>query len=65
MAQAKVADHLTVPFNVGRLEVLEEAAALTDHLQQPATTMMVLGVRLEVAREVIDTLGENSDLHAG
>src|SRR5204863_967310 len=47
------------------LEVVEERAALADHLEQAAAAVMVLVIALEVLGEVRDPLGEERDLDLG
>src|SRR6185369_5658746 len=44
--------------------VVEQTAACADHLQQAASAVMVLLVRPEVLGQVVDSLGEKSDLYA-
>ncbi len=44
-------------------EIIEQAAALADHFQQPAAAVVILGILLEVWRERINVLGENGDLY--
>ena len=55
----------TVALNVLLLEVTEKVSSVTDHLKHTAAAVMVLGVSLEVLGEVVDSLGENSDLNLG
>jgi len=64
MAEAKVRDDAAVSFEVGPLEIVQQALAATDHLEQPSTAVMVLGVGTEVVGQVIDVLGENCHLNA-
>src|SRR5690606_18915991 len=65
LPDAEALDELRVPFDVLRLEIVEEPAALADELQQPAPGMMILRVRLEMFGEVGDALTEQRDLHLG
>src|SRR5258708_39117235 len=60
--QPEVLDDLTVPVDVRPLHVVQQAAAVPDHLQQPAAAMMVFLVSPEVLGEVVDPLGEQGDL---
>jgi hypothetical protein len=43
-------------------EIIEKAPSLTDHLQQSATTMVILGIFCEMGCERINIFGENCDL---
>ena len=47
------------------LEVVQEAAALTDHLQEAPVGVLILGVGPHVLGEDVDALGENGDLDLG
>ena len=58
-------DDGTVSLDIYLDEVVEQRAALTDHLEQTAAGVMVLLVDLEVLGEVVDSLGEKSDLYLG
>src|SRR5438270_741686 len=62
-AQAELADESVIPFDVSTLEVVEQAPALRDHLEQPPARVVVLLVSLEVLGQLVDALGEQSDLH--
>src|SRR5699024_4250022 len=46
-------------------EVIEQTAALTDELQQSATRRKVVFVLCHVLGQVLDTLGDQCDLHFG
>src|SRR5258708_2402357 len=60
--QPEVLDDLTVAVDVRPLHVVQQTAAVPDHLQQPAAAMMVFLVSPEVLGEVVDPLGEQGDL---
>jgi hypothetical protein len=57
VTQSKVANDLSVPVDVGTLEVLEEATPLAHHLQKATPTVVVPWMRLEVASQVVDPIG--------
>src|SRR5205823_3862050 len=65
MAETELFDELPIPFQVGALQVLEQAAALRDHPQQAALSVKVLGVDPKVVGEAVDPLGEQRDLDRG
>src|SRR3546814_18608513 len=46
-------------------DLVQQPAALADHLQEALPGMMVLAVGLEVLGEVLDALGEEGDLDLG
>ncbi len=57
-AQAQALDQCQVAV-VGRsLEVIEHLASLADHSQNATPGVIVLGVALEIAGQVTDTVGQ-------
>src|SRR5512146_2308669 len=65
LAQAEALDERAVRLDVAALEVVEKAAALAHHLEEPAARMEILDVRLEMFGEHVDPLGEERDLDLG
>ena len=65
LAQAQSGKDRTVTRRCGLGEVLEQAVASADHLEQPTPRCMVLLVSLEMITEVINPLGQQCDLHLG
>jgi hypothetical protein len=63
--QTQAADQILITLLVLALEVIQQLAALVDHLQQPAAGMMVLLVGGEMAHEVFDARGQQRDLDLG
>jgi hypothetical protein len=63
VTEAKISDDLAIAFDVGALEIVEEATATADHLQQALPAVVILRVRPEVTCEVVDILGENGNLN--
>ena len=61
-AQAETLDQLLVAADVLALQVVEQAAALTDHDQETTTAVEVLLVGLEVFGQVADALRQDRDL---
>ena len=43
-------------------QIVQQAAALTDHLVHTQTAVLVIGMNLQVGGELTDALGEDSDL---
>src|SRR5262249_19854080 len=64
-AEVEGGHDLAVTVEAGLLQVVQEATALRDELQEPAARVVVLHVGLEVLREVADALAEEGDLHLG
>src|SRR5689334_24420776 len=60
---AETLDQRLVAIFVPRLQIVEERAAQRDELQKATTRMIVLHMRLEVAGEIGDALGEDRHLH--
>src|SRR5712672_148556 len=65
LAKSEALDQAAVLVRVLALQIIEQFAALADHLQEPAPRMEVLDVRLEVLGEAVDALGEQRNLHLG
>jgi hypothetical protein len=65
MPQSQVADELTVPRDIGLLQILEETAPLADHLEQAAAAVVILHVSIEVSPKVVDASREEGDLDRG
>lgn len=63
LADAQLCNDCTIALDVLLGEVVEQAAALTDHLVHAQTAVLVVGMHLQVLGELMDALGENRDLH--
>src|ERR1039457_4423725 len=62
LADTEFADHVAVAIGIVRLQVIQQAAALADQLQQSAPGSVILLVRLEVLGQFSDTRTQNRDL---
>src|SRR3990167_8562178 len=65
LADAQPLNERRVALGILALDVIEQAAALADQLQQAAPRVVVLRVGLEMLREVIDPLAEQRHLDFG
>ena len=63
VAQLELLGDCRVPFHVRVMKIIQQAAALADHHQQPATRAVVFFVALQMFGQMVDTLGEQRDLH--
>jgi hypothetical protein len=63
--EPKLVDELAIGLEVRPLQVVEVTAALADHLEETAATVVVLGVLTEVIGEIIDPFRQYSDLDLG
>jgi hypothetical protein len=54
-----------VTAHVGALEVIQQAATLADHHQQPATGAVILLGGLQVLGQMVDALRQQRNLHIG
>jgi hypothetical protein len=63
--EPELGDDSPVTFDVGALQVVQQPATLADQLEQPASRVVVVGVRLEVVGEVVDPFAEDGDLDFG
>src|ERR1019366_62522 len=58
LAQTKAFDNLAILIRVAAVEVIQKPAALVDHHDQSASRRMVLEVRLQMRRQVVDALAQ-------
>src|SRR5262249_18861153 len=65
LPEAKLLDDPPVPLHVLGLQIGEQPPALSDQHHESAPRMMVLRVRLEVLRQVVDPFAEDRDLDLG
>src|SRR5512146_186443 len=62
-AQTERGDDLAVALGVGTVQVLEHATALADHLQQAAARVVVVLVLGQMAGQILNAPGQQSNLH--
>src|SRR5688572_13907339 len=62
-ADAQAADQFGVALGVFALQVIQQAPALADQLEETASRVMIFRVRLEVLGEIADAFAENGDLN--
>src|SRR5215212_6202278 len=62
--QAQFLDDLAVAVDIRALQVVEQAATLSDHLEEATTTVVVLLVGAKVIRQIVDALREQRNLNA-
>ena len=65
LTDAEFGDDRTVPLDIGFLQIVEQAAAMTDHLQKTAAAVMILRVLFEMLVEGVDPVGQDRDLDLG
>src|SRR5947209_5229718 len=65
LAEPEALDGRAVALDVLPLQVVEQAAAAADHLEQAAAAVVVLGVGLEVLGQLDDAMRQDRDLHLG
>ena len=63
VTEAKIGDDLPIAFDVGSLEIIEEATATTNHFQQALPAVVILRVRPEVTGKVVDVIREDRNLN--
>src|SRR4051812_46704920 len=64
-AQPETSEDRAIPLDVEPAQVVEQAAATADHLEQAAARRVVLGMVAEMLGERGDALGEDRDLDLG
>src|SRR5215216_5596480 len=62
--QAQFLDDFAVVVDISALQVVEQAATLTDHLEEATATVVILLVGAEVVRQIVDALCEQRNLNA-
>jgi hypothetical protein len=65
LAYTKFLDQGPVFLNIFIFEIVEKTAPLANQFQQPLTGMMILLVDLEMFGEILDSIGQQSNLHFG
>ena len=65
LADTEFADDIAIAIRIVRLQVIQQAAALADQLQQSAPRSVILLVRLEVLGQFGNTRTQNRDLDLG
>ena len=65
LTDTQLGDDRTVPLDVLVHQIVQHLAALTDHLQQATTAVVVVLVNLQVLGELLDAGGQNGDLDLG
>jgi hypothetical protein len=62
LAQSQLLNDRQIPIAVRPLKEFQQGCPFPDHFQQPASRRMVLQVRLEMLRKVVDSLRQEGDL---
>ena len=65
MTQFKFLGNGLVTVDVSVVQVIQQPPALTHHHQQPATRTVVFLAVLQVLGQMVDALGQQSNLHVG
>ena len=62
LTNPQLGDEGAIALNVLPGQIVQQAAALTDHLVESAPAVVVVGVDLQVFGELVDPLSKNGDL---
>jgi hypothetical protein len=62
-AEPELLDEGAVPLDVLSLEVVEKSPALADELEQPSPRVVILRMRPQMLREIVDSSSEEGYLH--
>jgi hypothetical protein len=65
LAQTEFFDQRSVTIGILAFHVIEQFPAPIDHPQQAAPAVVILHVRLEMAREIVDPRSQQGNLHFG
>jgi hypothetical protein len=63
VAELELLGDRLIPSQIGVVEIIQQPTALADHLEQTTAGTVVFDVLLQMLGQVIDTLGQKSDLH--
>ena len=58
LTQTQAFDNLAIPIRIATVQVIQQPTALVDHHDQPASRRMVLEVRLQMRRQVGDSVAQ-------
>src|SRR4051812_21358908 len=65
LAQSEAFDDVAILVRVSALQVVEQLAALANHLEQATARMEILGMRLKMLGKAVDALGKKRNLNIG
>ena len=65
LTQAQLSDQGTVTVDVLLCQIVQQVAALTNHLQQATAAVIVMDVGTQMLGELVDAVGEDSNLYLG
>ena len=63
LSQAETTDQFVVAIDLDALQIIQQAAALADQLEQAAARVIVFLMRLEMIGEFVDALGQERHLN--
>ena len=63
MAELELLGDRLIPCQIGVVEIIQQRPALADHFEQTTAGTVVFDVLLQMLGQVIDSLGQKSDLH--
>lgn len=65
LANTELRDDDAIPLDIHLFQVVEQIAAMTDHFEQAAAGVVILGVNLQMRGELVDAIGQDRDLNLG
>ena len=63
LSDVQLRDDGTVTLDINLLQVVEQVSSVTNHLEQTSAAVVILVVGLQVLGQVVDTVGQKSDLN--
>jgi len=63
LSQVQIFDHPLIPFGIFPVQIVQESAPLSDEFHETPPGMMILGVRPKMFGQILDSLGEQRNLH--
>ena len=65
LPELELARHGHVAIRIGLMQIIEQAAALANHLEKPAAGAVIFNILLQMLSEMVDPLREQSNLNIG
>lgn len=62
VTEAKISDDLAIAFDIGPLEIVQQAAAASYHLEEALTRVVIFCMGAEVVGQIVDVICEDCDL---
>ena len=65
VTEAKISDDLAIAFDIGPLEIVQQATAASYHFQEALTRVVIFCMGAEVVGQIVDVICKDCDLDDG